>query len=95
MQSYCHLVPIHGSCFGTLSLPQSGRERARWHAVQQMWLADTATERRVFLRRNLRRSQISPEICAEMLWTDAWRLVDLGRFVRDEDIVLLDARSAL
>ena len=36
-----------------------------------------------------------PEICAEMLSADVWRLVHHSRFVRDEDILRLEARSAL
>ena len=36
-----------------------------------------------------------PEICAVLLSVDAWHLVDHGRVVRDEEILLLETRSAL
>ena len=34
-----------------------------------------------------------PNICADLLSVDAWRLVDSGRFVGDENILLLETRS--
>ena len=88
----------HGTClsrraswlfFGTLSLPQpGGREGAREHAFQQLGLADTATEDE-YSEMEYEEVQDFPDICAEMLSADA------GRFVRDEDILPLEARSAL
>ena len=36
-----------------------------------------------------------PEVCDELLSVDAWRLLDYGRFVRDEDMLSLETRSAL
>ena len=88
----------HGNClsrraswlsFGTLSLPQSGgSEGAREHAFQQLGLADTATEDQ-YSETEYEEVQDFPDICAEMLSADA------GRFVRDEDILPLEARSAL
>ena len=36
-----------------------------------------------------------PDMCAEQLSVDAWHLVECGCFVRDEDILLLETRSAL
>ena len=57
-------------------------------------LSDTATDDVFFFETELEEIPDVPEICAEMLSADAWRLHD-GRLVRDEDILLLEARSAL
>ena len=59
----------------------AGSEHAREHAFQYLRLTD--------------RSPDFPEMCAELLTADTWHLVDYGRFVWDEDILLIETRSAL
>ena len=63
--------------------------------LSNSWCFPTRRMDMSVLRWNLKRSLISPEICAELLSVDAWRLVDCGRFVRDEDKLPLETRSAL
>ena len=72
----------------------ASRQRALEHAFQQLGFADTATED-LFSEVEFEEFPDFSEICAEVLSVDAWRLVDDGRFVRDEDILPLEARSAL
>ena len=90
-----HSTPRHGRVLVRSRFRgPAGCERAREHAFQHLELADPAPQ------------DESPEveceevpcvleICAELLSVDAWRLVDYGHFLRDEDILPLDARSAL
>ena len=72
----------------------AGSERAPEHAFQQLGLTDSASENE-FSEMEFEGVSDFFEICAEMLSVYAWRLVDYGRFVRDEDISLLEARSVL
>ena len=72
----------------------AGSERAWEHAFQQLGFADLAPGDE-FPEMECEEVPDFPEICAELLSVDAWRLVDNGRFVRDETILLLETRSAL
>ena len=53
------------------------------------WGLPTWRQEMSLLRWNMKRSQIF-QFFAELLSLDAWRLVDYGRFVRDEDILFLE-----
>ena len=81
---------LERSCFRS----PAGSERAREHAFPRLGLADPAPGDE-FPEMEYEEGPDFSEICAETLSADAWRLVDHGHFVRDEDILLLEARSAL
>ena len=73
---------------------KSPPDRAREHAFQQLGLADPAPGDE-FPEMEYEEVPYVPELCAELLSVGAWYLVDYGRFMRDEDILLLEKRSAL
>ena len=73
---------------------RAANERALELDFQQLGLAVRALEDELF-ETEFQEVPDFPEICADLFSVDAWHLVDYGRFVRVEDILLLETRSAL
>ena len=73
---------------------RAATERALELDFQQLGLAVRALEDELF-ETEFEKVPDFPDICAELHSAEAWHLVDYARFVRVEDILLLEKRSAL